>query len=242
MKFDRRKIFANGKNAGKVFLLAGLVLGTAAFVDAQSTPITSPLTVNFTVGGSAQRSTDYALTYTNGTAISGNTIVIPANEEFVDIVVVPASDVAVEEAETVEFTIAGGGSAYIASEPQTGIVTIEDAPAAPPPSLGQEKSCYDEADGISCFLGVEPSRVRSGNAATVTWNVTGLAPNNKCRVERSPDDATFPVSSTEGAPSWQGTQSSTITSQTIFTLICTGNGPDTRTSRVINLIPVPREI
>jgi hypothetical protein len=76
----------------------------------------SPLTVNYSVAGSATPSSDY-------TSLAGS-VTIPAGATFAYINVTPLSDGLMEEIETVQITLVPNGSAYQLSSTSVAIVNI----------------------------------------------------------------------------------------------------------------------
>lgn len=86
--------------------------------------VTAPLTINYTVGGTAVSGTDYATIGTTATFGSGSTTATVA--------VNPATDATTESDETVTLTVAPG-SGYVVGSPSSATGTIEDddAPSDP---------------------------------------------------------------------------------------------------------------
>lgn len=84
----------------------------------------APLTVNYTISGSAQNGTDY-------NAI-GNSVTIPAGAASAPIAVVPQSDSLVESTETVTLSLASS-TGYILGSPATATLNLLNASVAPPP-------------------------------------------------------------------------------------------------------------
>ncbi|NLF30788.1 MAG: hypothetical protein GX591_07870 [Planctomycetes bacterium] len=76
-----------------------------------------PVTVQFRLSGSAVRGRDYTLTTTDGAAVDGNTVTIPAGAGFVDVAVQPLDDEQVETREMVTLTVVNG-SGYVLVENQ----------------------------------------------------------------------------------------------------------------------------
>jgi hypothetical protein len=94
---------------------------TGAFVFTRTGgDIGSPLTVNYTIGGTATNSSDYALIST--------AITIAATESSATLTITPLADNSVEPAETVILTLAGSGN-YDIGAAATATVTIADSPA-----------------------------------------------------------------------------------------------------------------
>jgi alpha-tubulin suppressor-like RCC1 family protein len=100
---------------------AGPVVGK--FTITRDGPTTVPLTVSYTVGGSATPGADY-------TALPG-TVTIPIGATSADVTVTPVADSVVEPYETVSLTLANG-SGYTIVSPSSDTVTIEDAQVLAP--------------------------------------------------------------------------------------------------------------
>lgn len=100
---------------------AGPVVGK--FTVFRDGPTTLPLTVNYTVGGSATQGADY-------TALPG-TVTIPVGAASADVTVTPVADSVVEPYETVSLTLTDG-SGYTVASPSSDTVTIEDAQVLTP--------------------------------------------------------------------------------------------------------------
>jgi len=97
---------------------AGAVANTGYFRIARAGGVTTaPLTVNYTVAGTATPNTDY-------TALSG-TATIPAGVTYVDVKVVPVDDAVAEAAETVILTLTAK-PAYSVGTAASATVTIAD--------------------------------------------------------------------------------------------------------------------
>ena len=86
----------------------------------------SPLTVNYTVGGTATNGVDYQL-------LSGN-VVIAANFSSAAITVTPLDDNVVEGDETVIVALSSN-TTYMVGSPNSATVTIADNDSLPPPNL-----------------------------------------------------------------------------------------------------------
>lgn len=92
-------------------------LGTATFRVTRGGNLSQPLTVNYSVGGTASAVTDY-------NALSGS-VTFPANENTAFITITPRDDATVEASETVNVTLQpGAGYSLISSAVSTGSVSI----------------------------------------------------------------------------------------------------------------------
>ena len=86
----------------------------------RSNPLTqSPLTVTFTLNGTATNGVDYASVPLTAT--------FPAGEDSIDVVITPITDALVEGAETVLLTLTGAGS-YLVGTPATAVIVLNDTP------------------------------------------------------------------------------------------------------------------
>jgi hypothetical protein len=125
----------------------------------------SPLTVTFTLSGTATNGTDYTTLPLTAT--------FPAGSATVDIVVAPVADALAEGAETVTLTLASAAP-YAIGSPATGTVTIADA--APVVSVTAVDAEASEAGpDLGAFRFSRTGPVTS--SLTVTYTVTGTAVN-----------------------------------------------------------------
>src|SRR5205823_1190952 len=89
---------------------------------------TGPLTVNYTVGGTATPGTDY-------TALSG-TVTFGVGQATVDVPVTPIDDTAVEGTETVVVTVTPAAGFTVAGQPAQLNINDDDVAPPPPPAVG----------------------------------------------------------------------------------------------------------
>jgi serine protease len=115
---------------------AGLDPGT--FTITRTGATTSPLTVNYTMGGSATNGTDYA-------SVSGS-VVIAASSSTATVTITPIDDAVYEGNETAILTLSAD-AAYGVGTPASATVTIYDNETAPPPASGGGSS-----GGGGCFI------------------------------------------------------------------------------------------
>jgi hypothetical protein len=199
---------------------------TGTYTIARSAPSASPLTVNYTMSGTATNGTDYS-------ALSG-TATIPADQASVTVTLTPIDDASYEGTETATLTIAAG-EGYTPGTPNSADITITD-----------NETINQVPTITSGMLTITPSLVRSGNTVNITYTVTGLILENTCTISATPTTALSPaLSNPGGVITWQGTDTSdAITSRTTFTLTCTAPDGTTQSStqQVINLIPSAQEI
>ena len=95
---------------------------------ARTGPTVAPLTIPFTLGGTATPDADYANTI-------GTQITIPLGQPFLDVQFTPTADGQVEGPETVIVTLLSG--TYVIGSPNTATVTITDARREPDRALGR---------------------------------------------------------------------------------------------------------
>ena len=98
--------------------------GTFTFV--REGNLSQPLTVNFTVSGTATDGTDYDTLPT--------TVEFAADENTVDITIIPVDDMVTESTEEVELTLASGG--YLLGSATSATINLFDKPVAAPPAAG----------------------------------------------------------------------------------------------------------
>jgi hypothetical protein len=136
-----------------------------------------PLTINYTVSGTAEQGSDFL-------PLSGS-VTIPAGQESGTIVITPIDDSEIETSETVILSLAPG-SGYSIAAPSQGTVTIESNDAAPPignialnkpteASSGTERASANAVDGnyaLNNWWGASPFpqwwRVDLGQAYDLT--------------------------------------------------------------------------
>ena len=92
--------------------------------DSQNIPLTSSLTVNFTIGGNALFTPDYSQLGADNFTGTVGTITFPPGQNTVKITITPVQELLVEPNETVELTLAPGP--YIIGTPGAVIGTIID--------------------------------------------------------------------------------------------------------------------
>jgi hypothetical protein len=108
---------------------------TISFVVNRATNTTGALIVNLQWSGAAVYGTDYTVTASAGTlAADGSTITFTDRQRSVTLTVAPIDDAAVEVAESVVLTIAGGAG-YAVGSPSSATGSIADNDVAALPSL-----------------------------------------------------------------------------------------------------------
>ena len=118
------------------FSLSEMVMGT-------------PLTVNYTVGGTATLTTDYTVTGDSGFMSTEGTAVIAVGASSVDVTITPVVDATVETTETVELIIASGPG-YIGGTQNNAIGSItNDDTSASDPLVAITGTSNSTTDGFS---------------------------------------------------------------------------------------------
>jgi hypothetical protein len=101
--------------------------GSAGYSIERQGPPVNPVTVNFNVGGTATRGSDYVLRLgdANGSIITGNSITIPAGQTSVLMTATSVNDTVVEPQEDILLTLAAG-TGYTVGSPNTVSTNIND--------------------------------------------------------------------------------------------------------------------
>lgn len=137
-----------------------------------------PLTVNFTVGGTAANGTDYQSIPTS--------VTIPSGQKDAYVTVTPIDDTRVEGPETVVLTISSSPNYSLLQSPSSGTVTIADND---PPDLdgadaaanaGYLSEAEEDNPGVlvQTSQAANPARIKAfktdvaGNKRTLTWDAT----------------------------------------------------------------------
>ena len=133
--------------------------------------LTSPLTVDFTVGGNATFNTDYtqsgAATFTG----SAGTVTFAANSATATITIDPTADTTAESDETAVLTLAASGTGYTSSGPAaTGTIANDDTVV----TLTIAPSTVTE-DGAGTLVYTFTRTGPTTSALTVNFNVAGTA-------------------------------------------------------------------
>ena len=123
----------------------------------------SALAVNLAIGGTASNGTDYHSVASLAT--------IPANATFVDVVVTPNQDTAIEGNETVALTITTG-SGYTIGGPGTAMVTITDDDATSAPQITAQPASRAVSVGQTAQFSVAASGTP---APSYQWQKNGVA-------------------------------------------------------------------
>ncbi|MSU57513.1 MAG: hypothetical protein EXS35_04925 [Pedosphaera sp.] len=131
-------------------------------------PLTTALTVAFTMAGTATRGTDYVL-QTNGVTFTNNSIIMPVGSGTNNISVVAVDDSTKELTETAIFNLAGTAF-YSASPPTSATVAIVDDEAVPAADVTVVQGTMFEAN-TNDFCRFRITRRGDTNAASFTVNL-----------------------------------------------------------------------
>jgi hypothetical protein len=143
---------------------AGLTTGT--FTISRTGDTTDPVTVNYSVTGTAVNGTDYALL--------GTSAIIPAAQSSVNVVVTPIDDAAPEDDETVTLTLTSG-TGYNVGALSAATVTITDNDLPTVTVVAGDAAASESGPNTGSF-----TVSRSGpttEALSVGYNLTGTAGN-----------------------------------------------------------------
>jgi hypothetical protein len=128
-------------------------------------PLTAPLTVTFTLSGTATNGTDYTVLPLTATFLAGSATA--------DVVVAPVADALAEGSETVILTLTGVAP-YTLGSPTSGAVTITDA--APVVSVAAvDAAAAETGSNLGTFRFSRTGLLTS--SLTVTYTVAGTAVN-----------------------------------------------------------------
>ena len=136
---------------------------------------TSPLTVNYSVAGTATLGTDYTGILSSGTT---KTVTFAAGSETAIVTVNPTGDTTVEPDEAVVFTLVSSGTGYTiaTTSPVIGTITNDDV-ALHSINLNINLASVQE-DGTSNLIYTFTRTGSTTNTLTVNYCVTGTASNN----------------------------------------------------------------
>lgn len=131
--------------------------------------LSQPLTVSYTVGGTATNGTDY-------TSLSGS-VVIPAGESSVDVPVAPTNDTAVEADETVVLTVAAG-TGYTIQPGATATITLSNLDGIlPEVTVITPAYVATEAGPVPGLFTVTRASHDISQSLVVSYAITGTATN-----------------------------------------------------------------
>ncbi|NCT54165.1 MAG: hypothetical protein GPJ04_24890, partial [Microcystis aeruginosa G13-03] len=175
---------------------------------------TNPLTVNYTLGGTATLNTDYTRTGTN------NTVTFAAGSSTATVTVDPTADTTVESDETVALTLAAG-TGYTVGTPNaaTGTITNDDTSV----TLAVSPSSVTE-DGTTNLIYTFTRTGVTTNSLTVNYTVGGTATNGTDYTS-IPTSVTFAAGSATATVIVDPTADTTVESdETVVLTLASGTG------------------
>jgi autotransporter-associated beta strand protein len=166
------------------------------FIFSRTGSTSDPLTVNFSVEGTAT-SADYTQTGATDFTATAGTITFLANSSTATITFAPTADTIIESAETIALNLVPNSNYMIGVNSST-VGTIVDQPA-PNVSLAINQASVNE-DGLANLIYTFTRNGSTQNPLTVTYRVDGTAnPNNDYTLGASPVAATATVTFSVGA-------------------------------------------
>jgi hypothetical protein len=193
---------------------AGLTTGT--FTITRTGDTTDPVTVNYSVTGTAVNGSDYAML--------GTTALIPAAQSSVNVVVTPIDEAAPEDDETVILTLTSG-TGYNVGSPSAATVTITDNDLPTVTVVAGDAAASEAGPNTGSF-----TVSRNGpttDALSVAYNLTGTAGNgtdysalaSTVLIPVGQSSATVTVTPTnDGAPESTETVILTIATNALYTV------------------------
>ena len=175
---------------------------------------TNPLTVNYTLGGTATLNTDYTRTGTT------NTVTFAANSSTATVTVDPTADTTVESDETVILTLAAGtGYTVGTTTPVTGTIINDDTSV----TLAVSPASVTE-DGTTNLVYTFTRSGVTTNALTVNYTVGGTATNGTDYTS-IPTSVTFAANSATATVIVDPTADTTVEpDETVILTLATGTG------------------
>ncbi|MCZ8243753.1 MAG: hypothetical protein O9323_18840, partial [Microcystis sp. LE19-131.1A] len=176
---------------------------------------TNPLTVNYTLGGTATLNTDYTRTGTN------NTVTFAAGSSTATVTVDPTADTTVESNETVILTLAAGtGYTIGTTNAVTGTITNDDFPSI---TLAVSPSSVTE-DGTTNLVYTFTRTGSTTSALTANYTVGGTATNGTDYTS-IPTSVTFAANSSTATVTVDPTADTTVESdETVILTLTSGTG------------------
>ncbi|NCR46461.1 MAG: hypothetical protein GPJ09_21425, partial [Microcystis aeruginosa SX13-01] len=176
---------------------------------------TNPLTVNYTVGGTATNGTDYTSIPT--------TVIFESNSAIATVIVDPTADTTVESNETVILTLATGtGYTVGTTTAVTGTITNDDV-TLPSITLAVSPSSVTE-DGTTNLVYTFTRSGVTTNALTVNYTIGGTATNGTDYTS-IPTSVTFAANSSTATLIVDPTADTTVESnETVALTLATGTG------------------
>ncbi|NCT46097.1 MAG: endo-1,3-1,4-beta-glycanase ExsH, partial [Microcystis aeruginosa G11-09] len=176
---------------------------------------TNPLTVNYTIGGTATNGTDYTSIPTS--------VTFAANSATATVIVDPNADTTVESDETVALTLTAGTD-YTIGTPNTVTGTIaNDDVILPSITLAISPSSVTE-DGTSNLIYIFTRSGVTTNPLTVNYTIGGTATNGTDYTS-IPTSVTFAANSSTATVTVDPTADTTVESdETVALTLATGTG------------------
>jgi len=117
----------------------------------------------------------------------------------------------------------------------------EEVPEGSDPDAGETGICMPDVP-LPTLNSFNATRVRSGQASTLSWTVDGMATGIICTI--SPTPASGQIAWDDVSDPWSGmAQTAPITQATEYTLTCSnGQDPDISKGVIVNIIPSFQEI
>jgi hypothetical protein len=183
--------------------------------------ISNPLTVNYTVGGTATFNTDYTQSGAASFTSTTGTVTFAANATTATVTVDPTADTTVENDETVALTLTTGTGYTIGTTTAvTGTITNDDLPSI---TLAVSPSSVTE-DGTTNLVYTFTRTGVTTNALTVNYSVGGTATNGTDYTS-IPTSVTFAAGSSTATVTVDPTADTTVENdETVALTLTTGTG------------------
>jgi len=188
---------------------------------------TNPLTVNYSIGGTATNGSDYTLLPTS--------VIFEANSAIATVMVDPTADTTVENNETVALTLAAGTGYIIGTtNAVTGTITNDDTSV----TLAVSPASVTE-DGTTNLIYTFTRSGVTTNSLTVNYSISGTATNGN-DYTLLPTSVTFAANATTATVTVDPTADTTVESdETVVLTLAAGTGytigtPDAVTGTITN--------
>ncbi|WP_301951271.1 beta strand repeat-containing protein, partial [Microcystis aeruginosa] len=188
---------------------------------------TNPLTVNYSIGGTATNGSDYTLLPTS--------VIFEANSAIATVMVDPTADTTVENNETVALTLAAGTGYIIGTtNAVTGTITNDDTSV----TLAVSPASVTE-DGTTNLIYTFTRSGVTTNSLTVNYSISGTATNGNDYTS-IPTSVTFAANATTATVTVDPTADTTVeTDETVALTLAAGTGytigtPDAVTGTITN--------
>ncbi|MCA2911632.1 MAG: DUF4347 domain-containing protein [Microcystis sp. M034S1] len=188
---------------------------------------TNPLTVNYSIGGTATNGSDYTLLPTS--------VIFEANSAIATVMVDPTPDTTVENNETVALTLAAGTGYIIGTtNAVTGTITNDDTSV----TLAVSPASVTE-DGTTNLIYTFTRSGVTTNSLTVNYSISGTATNGN-DYTLLPTSVTFAANATTATVTVDPTADTTVESdETVALTLAAGTGytigtPDAVTGTITN--------